>query len=447
MHFGLETISISVLYVAFLAAVVLSIFWKPIAGICFLIPIIPLQTMRYRLDQYPLGSNIILITMLAIAIGLMLRGMPLFPKVPWRGLLFLHMGYLSISLCLGSLYLGRAMPFTLTDPRVGEWKSYILMPMLLFLVAGSITSVKELKLVLLLICAGIFLLDRGAWGAVSGRDYSSYSDELRDSGPMGYAGSNGLGAFLAQAAAFVLVVATLESRWRWKVAYYALTLFSVIVLMYSLSRGGYVAFAVGFVFVCLAAQRKLLFLTIALGTLWTSLVPEAVKSRVTMTQTNEGELDHSSETRMTLWEDAFELIESNPITGTGYVTYAYMGRVGNYTDTHNIYIKILVETGIVGLLIFLTLLVRLIWSGFRLFLLVNDPLYCTLGLGLATWVLTSATANIFGDRWNYLQVNGYLWVLAGVLASALVLIEQESNVPAMEAIEENAEDVMEVCSA
>ena len=428
MHFGLEQVTVSALYFAFLAAFFLSIFWRPIVGICFLVPIIPMQTLRYRIDQYPFGSNIVLLILFAVGLGLVLRGQPIFSKVPWRGLLVFHMSYLSISLCLGSLYLGRAMPFTLTDPRFSEWKDYIIMPILLFLVAGAVTTTKELKLVLLLVCIGIFLLDKGAWGAVSGRDYSSYSDELRDPGPMGYAGSNGLGAFLAQAAAFMLVVATFEPRWRWKYAYYALTIFSFIVLMFSLSRGGYVAFAEAFLFVGLTAQRKVLFLTIALGTVWTSLVPEAVKSRVSMTQNDDGGLDHSSETRINLWEDAFSLIESNPVTGTGYVTYAYMGRVGNYTDTHNLYLKILVETGVVGLLVFVSIVTRFIWSGFRLFLSVKDPLICTVGLGLATWVLCSAVANVFGDRWNYFQVNGYMWVLAGLVASALTLQEESQLV-------------------
>jgi len=35
-------------------------------------------------------------------------------------------------------------------------------------------------------------------------------------------------------------------------------------------------------------------------------------------------------------------------------------------------------------------------------------------------------ANFFGDRWTFLQVNGYLWVLGGMVSQALVL-ERESK--------------------
>jgi len=33
-------------------------------------------------------------------------------------------------------------------------------------------------------------------------------------------------------------------------------------------------------------------------------------------------------------------------------------------------------------------------------------------------------ANCFGDRWSFLQVNGYMWVIAGLLARAWVMEKQ-----------------------
>ncbi len=445
MHFGLELFTIGICYLAFLVAVVLSIFWKPVAGIFYLIPIIPQQTMRYRMDQYPFGSNVVILTLVAVAIGLKLRGVPLFGKLPWRGLLISHVVFLSISACLGSLYLNVPMPFMPSDPRFNEWKAYVIMPWMVFLVAGAVTNIKDLKIVLMLLCLGILLTDKAAWEAVSGRDYSAYSDELRDPGPMGYAGANGLGAFLAQSAVFMVAIATYAPSRNWKLPAYALALFSLICLLFSLSRGGYLAFAVGYLFVCLTCQRKLLILTVVFATSWLAFVPEAVKERVGMTTNETGDLDHSSETRVNLWEDAFTLLESNPLTGTGYLTYAYMGRVGDYKDTHNIYVKVLVETGWVGLIMFLGLIFRFIWTGLRLFATSLDPVLAGLGMGLAGWVICSATANFFGDRWNYFQVNGYMWVLAGLTAKALQLLEEldlsesETAPEVMESIPEPSE--------
>lgn len=424
MHFGLEFFTIAICYAAFLVAIFLTIFWKPVAGLFYLIPIIPQQTMRYRMDQYPFGANVIILTLIAIAVGLKLRDRPIFDKLPWRGLLLAHIIFLSISACLGSLYLNVPLPFMPSDPRFNEWKAYVIMPWMAFLAAAAVTNLKDLKIALVLICLGILLTDKAAWEAVSGRDYSSYSDELRDPGPMGYAGSNGLGAFLAQSAVFMVAMAAYAPTRSWKLPAYALALFSLICLLFSLSRGGYLAFAVGFLFVSLACQRKLLIMTVLFATSWLAFVPEAVIERVGMTTGETGELDHSSETRVNLWEDAFTLIESNPLTGTGYLTYAYMGRVGDYKDTHNIYIKVLVETGWIGLAMFLTLIFRFIWTGLRLFATSIDPVLAGLGMGLAGWVICSAVANFFGDRWNYFQVNGYMWVLAGLTAKALELLDE-----------------------
>jgi putative inorganic carbon (HCO3(-)) transporter len=140
----------------------------------------------------------------------------------------------------------------------------------------------------------------------------------------------------------------------------------------------------------------------------------------------EGELDHSAELRLELWADALELFRSNPIIGTGFNTYAYMKRIGNYADTHNIYVKVLIETGVIGLALFLWLLFKTYRAGYRLFRVSRDPFFAALGLGLAVWVVTNSVCNLFGDRWTYLQINGYMWTLAGFVARAA---ELESAAP------------------
>src|SRR5437879_7042228 len=89
---------------------------------------------------------------------------------------------------------------------------------------------------------------------------------------------------------------------------------------------------------------------------WQVFLPNSVQERITMTYTEEGELESSAQTRVQLWEDAMQLFHQNPILGTGFNTYSYLGRTEKYRDTHNYYLKVLVETGIVGLLVFLWLL-------------------------------------------------------------------------------------------
>jgi hypothetical protein len=42
-------------------------------------------------------------------------------------------------------------------------------------------------------------------------------------------------------------------------------------------------------------------------------------------------------------------------------------------------------------------------------------------------VVCSIVANCFGDRWTYVQVNGYMWVLGGLVSRGLAL--EESGEP------------------
>src|SRR5262249_39020366 len=145
-------------------------------------------------------------------------------------------------------------------------------------------------------------------------------------------------------------------------------------------------------------------------------VPGAVRERVLMTSNVYGGYDHSAELRLSLWDEALKVFDTNPVLGTGLNTYAYGQHIGSYQDTHNYYIKVLIEGGVIGLTLFLALLMRAFTLGFAVFRRSPDPFVASIGLGLAGWVAAALGANFFGDRWTYLQVNGYFWVLMGLAA-------------------------------
>lgn len=424
-NLGLEGFLAPALYGLAVLAFVLSLFWRPIAGLYFLVPMIPLQTIRYRLNDYPLGSSLTTILLIGMVLGLIRQRRPVLPRTGWMVYLAVYAAYVTISLCIGSLYLGHSVFLEWSDPRFGTWRDYIVMMSLLPVVACAVTTRAEIKIILILMCLGTLALDRAFYTTVADRDYSSYSEDLRDdAGESGQAGLNGLAAFTAQAGILWIALAAFELRKSLKLGYYALAGYSALCLMYSLSRGGYAAYLLGCIFLGFAKQRKLLIGLAVLGFVWATVLPPAVQERVQMTY-EDGQLDHSSETRLSLWDDAMQVFDGNAATGTGYETYAYMERFENYRDTHNIYIKVLLETGIPGVALFLGLWAMIFRMGWRLFRRAQDPLFASVGLGLAGWVVCSAVANFFGDRWSFLQVNGYMWVLGGLVAKAWT-IENES---------------------
>lgn len=428
MHFGIEPLVPYALYAFFVVSVFLTIFWRPIWGIYYLLPLIPLQTLRYRTNDFPLGASVVGIMLLAVVLGVLRRGQPVVPKTPWTTLLCVYCVFTFVSLWHGAFYLNGSLPLP-GDARFGVWQDYIVMPALLLLVAAVQPTKREMQTIIVIMCISIFALNHNFWGTVSDRDFSSYSEDLellREGGGMGYAGTNGLAAFEAQAATFLLALAAFERK-RWlRLGYKGLAVFSVLCLMYSFSRGGYVAFLVGWLFLGLVKQRSLLILLVIFLFTWTLIVPPAVQQRVDMTYDEQSRtLDHSAATRISLWQDALTLFASSPVIGTGFNTYAYMHRekradgfTGYYADTHNYFLKVLVENGIAGLLLFLALAVGFFIVGMKFSRRAQDPFFASLGLGLAAWVLCSLAANCFGDRWTFLQVNGYMWVLAGLVAHA-----------------------------
>jgi O-antigen ligase len=147
--------------------------------------------------------------------------------------------------------------------------------------------------------------------------------------------------------------------------------------------------------------------------------------------TGEG-LDSSTEERVTLWQDALEVVKHDPVFGTGFDTYQFMGRVGPYRDTHNYYLKVVVELGFVGLVVFLWLLTVGIKVSWQLFRGARDPSLRAMGCAFLAMLLCTIVVNLFGDRWSYLQVNGFLWILLGLVSRGLLLMKQAREVVDLE---------------
>jgi putative inorganic carbon (hco3(-)) transporter len=415
-----------VLYLGAIVSIVLSIFWKPRAGLYYLVPLLPLQTIRYKMLAYPLGNKLVFLVLGAVIVGLLRQGDTLLPGgLPLKRFLYIFALIHFVSLWWGSLNSGLPLPLSIADPRFENWVNYMIMPALYFITAAAFKDSRQIKLLVLLMCAGAFIADWSFFNTMRYRDLSSFSYGVRYAGVFGYAGENGLGAFEAQFSLFVLAVAAFEKQRLLKIALLLLVAANLYGLLFSFSRGAYISFVLGLIFLGVKKDRKLLIAVLVLAIGWQVIVPTAVTERILMTVDDSGELDHSAETRVSLWQDAAQLFLSSPLFGSGFDTYRYMHRVDIYSDTHNMYLKILVELGLVGLGLFLCLLFFLYRQGNALFRISHDPFLSSLGLGLAAMVGCVFIANLFGDRWTYLQVSGSLWVLLGCVVRGHMICAQE----------------------
>jgi putative inorganic carbon (HCO3(-)) transporter len=422
---GAQGLLPTLIYLGAIGAFVLSIYWKPEIGVYFIVPLLPLQTVRYELHGLPFGEKLVDFVLLGTIIGLLIhRKGRIFPHTALNGFLIFWTIFHYVSLCQGSFFLNTRLPLWTSDFRFSVWKNYMIMPLVFIVVAAAIKDRKQFKILLVLMCLTVLRANLGFHNTVSGRDFSHFSYGLRYAGAFGYAGENGLAAFEAQFAVFCLAIYACMKGFLRKSLVLLFIGYCVYALLFVFSRGGYLGFLGGVLYLGIVKERKLLVLLLVVILGWGALIPTAVTERIFSTY-EENQIESSAGERVTIWQDAMTLVPHYPILGTGFDTYEFMGRVEEYRDTHNLYLKILVETGMIGLVLFFVLLWKLHQMAWRLYRATDDPLFKGLGLGMAAFVVCAFIVNFFGDRWMFLQVDGYLWALMGLVARAHIITQEE----------------------
>ncbi len=423
-------------YLGFWVMCVVALTGRPLLGLYYMVPFLPYRTLRDHLLDFPLGGNVLTILVIAVLIGAMIHGKHL-PKSKLYAIWLVFGAYLYLSMWLGTALGNAPAPLWITDVNFAAWKDYMLMP-LIFLATGLVVEDrKAIRTILILTAVTLAFIDRSFLLETMSRSWTSFDESKRSSGPLGY-GSNQTAAFLAQFAMFFWGLAQFLKRKKAKLLLYGLISITLFGTMYTFSRGAYLAVLFSIFVLGVVKDRKLLLLVGVFLLTWQTVVPAAVSERVNMTHDANGQLEASAEERVKLWEDAKSAIASDPIFGMGYSTYQLTEHVDGLRDTHNWYIKVMVETGAIGMLFVVVLLGQMLITPFRLFRKAQDPMYRGLGLGLFLATCSLIVANCFGDRWTYLEINGLLWVLFGTAVRAKELIklevpgeEAESSMPVM----------------
>lgn len=430
IHFGLEHVLPLVLYVAMYATFAISVLWRPSVGVYLLALTLPLQTGRFQLHQFPLGPQFLDILMLGTVLGLVLKGQPVIPRTGINKVLVVFAVFCYFSLWEGSFFIDAPFPIWITDPRLSDWKNYMEMFLFALIVASAIKDKRQILILLLVMGLSVLVVNRAFYSTMSGRDLSHFSYQVRDAGPLGYAGVNGLAAFEAMVVSFLIGFYSSLKKSVPRIAVLAVIATCIYCLLYAFSRGGYVGLLVGMVTVGLFRSRWLIPLAVVLVLSWQTLLPVSVQERITMTTEDAAEgqqFDSSAQDRLVLWHDALELFKRNPVSGTGFDTYGSMGRVGGYRDTHNYYIKVLAEMGVIGLLLYLAVLWKMTGTGLSLLRATDDPFWRGIALGFLAMMGSIIVSNFFGDRWTYQQLDGYLWIVLGCVIRGLTTLQEQSD--------------------
>ncbi len=409
-----------VAYLGFWLMCVLSLTGRPLYGLYYLLPFLPYRTMRDHFDDYPLGSNVLTLLILCIIVGAVIKQ----KRLPASKLYLTWLGfgvYLYLSLWIGTAISNAPAPLWLSDVNFVTWKDYMLIPLLFVAASLVIEDRKAIRTVVLITAVSLFLVDKSALAESLSHSWSNFDENKRTPGPIEF-GVNELGAFLAQFAMFFWGFARLMKRFKVKVICYGLVALTAVTAMYTFSRGAYAAILLSVLVLALVKDLKLLAVLVVFMATWQSVVPTAVTQRVTMTESSDGKLEASAQERVDLWTQSKEMFLSSPVFGRGYATFQMGDHTDNLKDTHNWYVKVLTETGVIGGIFAVLILAQLVRAGWSLYRRAVDPLYKALGLGFLLAMVSCIVSNLFGDRWTYVEIMGLLWVLAAATLRASQLI-------------------------
>ena len=409
-------------YLGFWVAIFVSLFKRPVFGLYYMIPFVPYRTLRDHLLDWPLGGNLLTILVLAVVIGALLHGKRL-PKSRFPLLWLVYGVYLYLSMWMGSFLTSAPSPVWLSDANFTTWKDYMLMPLLFVGAALVLEDRKSIRTALIMVAITVLLIDRSSLMDSLSHSWATFDENKRDGGPLAY-GSNQTAAFLAQFSLFFWGFVQFLRRKKLKLFCYITVALTMLAMMYCFSRGAYLAVVLSVVVLGLLKDRKLLVLAAIFLFTWQAVVPKAVTERVNMTHTDDGQLEASAQERVDLWTNAEKTFTQYPVFGQGFASFQYGEHVDDLKDTHNWYVKVLVETGLIGFFIVLVLLQQMFSVSWRLFRKTDDAMYKGLGLGLFICMCCLTVTNFFGDRWTYVEINGLLWILFGAATRADFLIKQ-----------------------
>lgn len=324
----------------------------------------------------------------------------------------------------GSFFWGLGNPFSFDNERFVHWKNYAMLPILFLMVVNLIKTKKEMIIIVLLMTIVLFLVDYHFYQNVRYMDLSFYRKDLDSGGIFTNLGGNELAAFYAHFMFLALGLFFYEKNKILKIFYIGTAVFTLYPITYLFSRGAYAAVVIGLLYIGLKKSKLILLCLIILFFMWTTVLPDAAIERILMTQTEGGELEDSATLRLDYWILGFKQFLRSPLIGVGFDTSPIF-RGG---DLHNAYIEILAEQGIIGLWIFMALLYATFRNSVWLHRNANDDFFKGLGFAASSVVVACSVTNLFGDRWTYMELSAFFFVLMALVVKARIMVEDRIKV-------------------
>jgi len=263
---------------------------------------------------------------------------------------------------------------------------------------------------------------------------SNFNDSKRGSGPfsLGWEGSDIAGGYLCQVIMFfaaILYSSELSVKIRCLSAFCCFVLLLGVLSTYA--RGAIIAMVIGLLMLIVSKGLSLrsVFIVFITASLLFSYLPESVTSRFDKTTSETGQLDVTVTGRFYFYESALKIIVENPLgVGTGQVRAAMQRYTSRYVDPHNGILYTACEYGIVGLIIFLTMLFQCMRGAFAIIKSDSMPIiYKVYARGMIGFITALFFCNMSYANFYKDTVLGTAVIHIGLLAFILHHLHDAQN--------------------
>jgi O-antigen ligase len=204
----------------------------------------------------------------------------------------------------------------------------------------------------------------------------------------------------------------------------------LVSIVYTYSRNGWLSLILGCVVVSIIYNWKLLFPLIAM-IIGVVAIP-AVHERL-----NQFNGVFVNDGRVKIWKVAVKAIEEHPISGIGIgnfqpfnneyiIQHPEFNTGENILHTHNVYLKMFAELGVVGLIVFLIFSVVIIVKAVKVAKNFDGELK-NIATGIGVAFFTFYLVNMFDNLLFAPKVMNYYFIFIGILVTSIINIKYNKH--------------------
>ena len=306
-----------------------------------------------------------------------------------------------------------------------------------YLILNALTNKKQVWLLLRLLCIaslpcailGVYQYmnpeqltgwqDADMFGDIAGRIVSFFENP------------NVYGEYLIIIIMINLGVVLHATRIKSKILYLITLALNVLCIFLTYSRGCWIGVAVALMMFLFIKHRKWFVAAICLGFVALFFLPESIINRILSI----GNLaDTSTSYRMYIWEGTVHMLKDFWVTGVGVGTDAFNHIYPYYSygaiaapHPHNLYLLILAETGLIGMVAFLGLTIILVKKLFVTASNAKDSFCGEFAAILLSAIIGFLIQGVFDNVWYNYRVFLFYFIIIGI-SVVVCLIDKESEV-------------------